>query len=431
MRKSKLLNVLLVFLLITLMLSACGPNWDEISRQRDGLVSQLGTETARMADSKAEVDKHSGDFPAHYTTESKPQLDAAQKALADIGDTQSGWLFELNDAIEKKDRKTATERLDWIKGAMDTIGAYTLRIIGPPEDPNQGLYATLQAKVDLLHTGFVPGDNKDLFGEVQALDAPTLATIQAAKATNPFYLCGSTTQMTYKFASGDYGSGLASYKEAEGYFAQDDLPAASDALVESRNSFNSAVGTVANAVSNHETAYDAIKDAKSSKTIADAAVLMIWADYWSTVSSERSSGIDDLTSAQTMCESEDFASAGTYANSAKGHFDSAIYWSTQEEPEPVVVESDNDEETPTFWPEPSTSDYQEPGDYYDGGSGGSDYPDDNSGGDDYYDGGSGGDYYPDDSSGGGDPYDDGGSQIIPPLQYVFNPTFEIYQTETV
>jgi len=175
-----------------------------------------------------------------------------------------------------------------------------------------------------------------------------------------------------------------------------DEPVVSDWLVSAYSSLTGAMGEASEATAAHKTATDAIDVAKSSKTLADAAHLMIWVDYWYKVDSEHGSGVDDLASAQTMCESEDFASAVTYANSAKTHFDDAVYWSTQEEPDPVV--ESNDEDDSSIWPD---------------SGGGNDYYED--GGNDYYEDSSD-DWYEDSSD---DWYDDGGSWIYP--QLVFYP----------
>lgn len=395
MRKLKYANIFLVLLILSIPLTAC-TNWDTMATERGKVFSSLQLQTTRMEQSQKAVDANQGKFPAHYTKKTESSYASAKQALTDMNGSETviGWMQELDDAIAKKDGKIARQRLGQIQEALKKVSAYTELILGPPNTTGQGLYEVLQAKVDQLHTGFIPDDNKDLFEEVQALDAPTLATIQAAKATNPFYLCGSTTQMSYKVASSDYGSGLASYKEAEGYFAQEDLPAASDALVEARNSFNSAVGSVDKAEDNHKSAVNAIDAAESSKTLADAAVLMIWADYWSNVSSERSSGIDDLASAQTECESEDFANAVTYAEKAKSHFDDAVYWSTQEAPDPVV-ESDDDDDS-SIWPDSGGG--SDDGSWYDSGDDGGSW---DSGGDDGGSWDSGGD--------DGGSWDDGGS----------------------
>lgn len=423
MRKIKFLNAFSILLILVPMLSACAPSWKTIKQQRDGFVSQLAQEQARMDKAETEVKEWSGKFPAHYTTESKPQLDAAQKALADIGDTQSGWLFELNDAIEKKDRKKATERLEWIKGALDTIGVYTLRIMGPPESTGQGLYRELERKVERLHYGFDPNDGKDLKSEVSDLISPTKVFIDNAE---DFKLCGSDVVMTYSAAWNQYNAGVASLSQAERQAemfvllpdktAVVDEPAVSDWLVSAYNSLTGAMGEASGAKAVHKTAVDAIDDAESSKDWADLALVNFLADYYTTVSSEHSSGVSDLNNAYASCWNENFTAAVTSANNAKAHFDDAVYWSTQSKPE--ETSSDDD----TWTPSGGGSDS--------GGDDGSWTPD--YGGDDDswdYGGDDGGSW--DDGGGDDGSWDDGGSddgswdaiflrreQLLPLLEWI-------------
>lgn len=425
--KSQLFRLFAVLCIVIPMISACGPNWDEIAKQRDDIFAQLGTEEQRMDQSGDTVKEWSGKFPLYYTTDHQPQLTAAGNALANINGNSSsvGWMAELNSAIQDRDKKVAKERIGQIQEALLSVSAYTELIIGPPGSTGQGFYESLQAKVTLLNEGLIKGDGKDLFEETKDRDAPTLASIAAAKKNNPFYLCSSSAQMKYIFANSNYGSGLANIKTAEAYYNQNDLPAASDSLIDAIASFNAATGVVSNAVDDHQDVVDAIGSANESKMLASAVTWNFFADYYGTASSEYVSGDSDLTNANGKCQVEEFASAIDYADSAKTHFDDAYYWINEEEPEPVVVTSDNsddDEDTNYYGSEETTTQTEENTDWFGDDNSGSDiYPDDNSGSDIYPDDNSSSDIYTDDNSGGDccdtetDYYDDSGSYVPPSL----------------
>lgn len=433
MRKTHILRLFLILSIVGSMLAACGPNWEDIAKQRDDLFAQLGTEEQRMGQASAEVKEWSGKFPLYYTSDNQPQLTAAENALANINGNSSsvGLIKELDEAIEQRDKKIAKERIGQIQEALLSVSAYTELIIGPPGSTGQGFYKSLQEKVNLLNEGLIKGDEKDLLEETKDRDAPTMASIMAAKKNNPFYLCSSTAQMKYIFANSNYGSGLANIKAAEAYYGQNDLPAASDSLVYAIASFNAATGLVASAVDDHQDVVDAIGLANESKMLASAVTWNFFADYYGTASSEYVSGDSDLSSANGKCQVEEFATATYYAVSAKGHFDSAYYWINEEEPDPVVIPSDNsddDEDTNYYGSEETTTQTEESTDWFGDDNTGSDiYPDYNSGSDIYQDDNSGSDIYTDDDSGGGccddsgsgdEYYDDSGSYVPPSLALI-------------
>lgn len=394
MRKSKLLNALSILLILAPMLAACSPSWKSITQERDQLISRLTLERTRMDKASDEVKQWSGKFPAHYTDESQTYLDSANEALKNIGE-EVGWMAELNKAIETKDRKTATDRLEKIKGALEQVSGYTNRILGPPDGSSSGLYRELEQKVERLHNGFDPNDGKDLKSEVSDLISPTRTFIDNAE---DFKLCGSEKVMSYTAAWNKYNAGAVSFRQAEQQqekfiLAPDgksvvDEPAVSDWLVAAYDSLIGAMGEASGAKAAHKSAVDAIDAAESSKDWADLALMNFLADYHTTVSSEHSSGVSDLNSAYTSCWNENFTAAVTSANNAKTHFDAAVYWSTKTKPEETTSPSsnddpidpwsygsgDNNETTPSTYEEPTDNpswDYESDDDSS-WGSGGSD-----------------------------------------------------------
>lgn len=346
MRKNKFLNLFLVCLIMANVLAAC-TNWDDVAIQRDNLVTQLGTEQVRMKDSKTEVKNRSGNFPTSYTQATESLLATANDALANIGSESTGWLGELNDAIQQKDKKVANDRLERIQTALDQIRDYTNKILGPPGSTGQTLYDILDGKVMLLHDGYVKGDTRDLLQETKDLDTTVLVSIQTAV---PFALCGSDTQMSFKDARSSYGTGVAGVKSAEQFISEGDEPAASDALVNAYVFFNSATGSITTAPTNHQLVVSAIDSAENSQGLAVAAMLIGYGDYPENESSELSAGNDSLNNAYALCYAETFVSADPYvvtamteAKSAKDHFDLVVYWSTEEEDEDVYIAPSNDD----------------------------------------------------------------------------------------
>lgn len=354
MRKNNILRLFLISLIVVPIITSCGPNWEQIATQRDDLVARLVTESVRMEDSRAEVKDRSKDFPDYYTKAHESQLVAANEAIANIGSSTTGWLGDLNTAIEKRDKKTANDRLGKIQTALDAVSSYTNQILGPPGSTGQSLYDILDAKVMLLHDGYVKGDTRDLLQETKDLDTTALVSIQTAV---PFLLCGTDTQMSFKDARSSYGSAVAGVKSAEQLIIDGDEPAASDALVNAYALFNSASGSITNAPTNHQLAVNAINEAESSKKLADAVLLMIWVDYWYELNTEHSYGVTDLNNANSLCLSENFVSADPYAvtavtsaNSAKAHFDKAVWWSTEVEEEEVYIPPADDDDDDSIDP---------------------------------------------------------------------------------
>lgn len=342
------------------MVTSCsGPNWDEITQKRDQIVSHMDSHhTPRMQASATEIGNRREDFPIKYTQALDDERILAERALTDIGNSENGWIAELNTAITNKDKKAASTRIDSIVRAMQVMADWERKILGPPNTTGQGYYDGLAANAALVPVGFV-NDQRDFAAEVTDLKKSVEVTLSKAEK---FKLCGTESTMSYKDAWSKYGSGVSKLSEAEAYLADTtqhvmmydgtqvvDTWAAGDALLSAYTSFSGASGDVSAAPNNHTLASDAIKKARELVDDSESADGMWYADYHDDVASYHDSGVDNLGKAEAACTREEFSSAVSLAQSAEKDFNNAVYWSTQEE---TVVVVDN---TTTTQPETSTT----------------------------------------------------------------------------